>query len=121
MRKLLSKNGIFVCVVNVLIFAFLLVELYPVIYVISCSFSNPDAVNAGKVLLYPINFTLEGYKRVFAYGDIWLGYLNTIFYTLVGTSINLLVTLPCAYALSRKDVPGSKFIMIFFMITMYTK
>lgn len=119
MRKLLSKNGIFVCVVNVLIFAFLLVELYPVIYVISCSFSNPDAVNAGKVLLYPINFTLEGYKRVFAYGDIWLGYLNTIFYTLVGTSINLLVTLPCAYALSRKDVPGSKFIMIFFMITMY--
>lgn len=119
MRKLLSKNGIFVCVVNVLIFAFLLVELYPVIYVISCSFSNPDAVNAGKVLLYPINFTLEGYKRVFAYGDIWLGYLNTIFYTLVGTSINLLVTLPCAYALSRKDVPGSKIIMVFFMITMY--
>lgn len=118
-RRIIKGSSFFQLVVNALIFAFLLIELYPIIYVVSCSFSDPDAVNAGKVLLMPVGFTLEGYKRVFEYRDIWVGYGNTIFYTVVGTIINLLVTLPCAYALSRKNVAGSKFIMIFFMVTMY--
>lgn len=118
-RRTIKGSSFFQLVVNALIFAFLLIELYPIIYVVSCSFSDPDAVNAGKVLLMPVGFTLEGYKRVFEYRDIWVGYGNTIFYTVVGTIINLLVTLPCAYALSRKNVAGSKFIMIFFMVTMY--
>ncbi|MBQ8231430.1 MAG: carbohydrate ABC transporter permease [Lachnospiraceae bacterium] len=118
-RKILKGSSFFQLIVNTLIFVFLLIELYPIIYVVSCSFSDPDAVNAGKVLLMPIGFTLEGYKRVFEYRDIWVGYGNTIFYTVVGTIINLLVTLPCAYALSRKNVAGSKFVMIFFMVTMY--
>ncbi|MBQ7840150.1 MAG: carbohydrate ABC transporter permease [Lachnospiraceae bacterium] len=119
MKKKMNGNTVFQYVINVLIFAFLIVELYPIIYVVSCSFSDPEAVNAGKVLLFPQGFTLEGYKRVLQYRDIWIGYANTIFYTVVGTCINLLVTLPCAYALSRKDVAGSKYIMVFFLITMY--
>ena len=118
-KHVINGNKFFQLMVNLLIFAFLIVELYPIIYVVSCSFSDPDAVNAGKVLLFPQGFTLEGYKRVLKYRDIWIGYANTIFYTVVGTCINLLVTLPCAYALSRKDVAGSKYIMVFFMITMY--
>lgn len=119
LKRFLRGSQLFQWTVNIIIFAFLVVELYPIIYVISCSVSDPEAVNAGKVFLGPVGFTLEGYKRVLEYKDIWIGYANTIFYTVVGTMINLIVTLPCAYALSRKDLAGSKFFMIFFMITMY--
>lgn len=122
MKKLHSYirgNRFFQSVVNLLLSAFLLVELYPIIYVISCSFSNPDAITAGKVLLWPVDISLEGYRQIFQYTDIWIGYGNTIFYTVVGTVINLAVTLPCAYALSRNDLIGGKLFMIFFMITMY--
>lgn len=122
MKKLYSYirgNSFFQMVVNLLLSAFLLVELYPILYVISCSFSNPDAITAGKVLLWPVDVSLEGYRQIFQYTDIWIGYGNTIFYTVVGTAINLAVTLPCAYALSRNDLIGGKAIMIFFMITMY--
>ena len=87
--------------------------------VISCSFSNPDVVAAGEIILWPKDFTLDGYKKILAYTDIWIGYGNTVFYTVLGTIVNLVVTLPCAYALSRKDLVGRKSIMVFFMITMY--
>ena len=119
LKRFFRGSQLFQWVVNIIIFAFLVVELYPIIYVISCSISDPEAVNSGKVFLGPVGFTLEGYKRVLEYKDIWVGYANTIFYTVVGTLINLAVTLPCAYALSRKDLAGGKFFMIFFMITMY--
>lgn len=119
LKKVLSGSKLFQFIVNTIIFVFLLIELYPVIYVVSCSFSDPEAVNAGKVLLGPIGFTLEGYQRVLQNNDIWIGYANTIFYTVVGTLINLAVTLPCAYALSRKDLAGSTYFMLFFMVTMY--
>ncbi len=118
-ERYISGSKIFQIIVDVIIFVFLLIELYPIIYVVSCSFSDPEAVNTGKVLLWPVGFTLEGYKKVLTYADIWIGYGNTIFYTVVGTLINLAVTLPCAYALSRKDLAGNKYLMIFFMVTMY--
>lgn len=119
LRGYVKGSRFFQTVVNLLLSVFLLVELYPILYVISCSFSNPDAVTAGEILLWPVGFSLEGYKHIFRYTDIWIGYGNTIFYTVVGTMINLAVTLTCAYALSRSDLIGRKFIMIFFMITMY--
>lgn len=118
-KKFFRGSRFFQITVNVLLFLFLIVELYPIIYVISCSFSDPDAVTAGKVVLFPEGFTLEGYKRILEYADIWIGYANTIFYTVLGTMVNLAVTLPCAYALSRKELVGRKYIMVFFMITMY--
>ena len=106
--------------VNIIIIAlFFVVCLYPMIFVISASISDPNAVAAGKMLLFPVGLTLEGYQRVFSYKDIWTGYANTIFYTVAGTCLNLLFTIPAAYALSRKDLKGRNFIMAMFIVTMY--
>ncbi|MBM7599996.1 putative aldouronate transport system permease protein [Virgibacillus halotolerans] len=93
--------------------------LYPVIYIISASISNPADVNSGKMWLFPKGITLEGYKIIFENSDIWRGYLNTIFYTVLGTSINLAVTIPAAYALSRKDLVGRNLLMGIFVLTMF--
>ena len=96
-----------------------IITLYPLIYVVSASISNPTAVASGKMILWPIEPTLDGYNFVFKYKEIWTGYGNTIFYTVVGTLLNLLVTLPAAYALARKDMAGRGFIMTMFIVTMY--
>ena len=118
-RKWIRSDGFFQGIVTIMLWLIFLVELYPIVYVISASFSNPEAVARGDLILWPIGFTLEGYKYVFQYRDIWIGYGNTIFYTVAGTLLNLAVTLPCAYALSRKEVPGRNKLMVFFMITMF--
>ncbi len=97
----------------------LLIILYPLVYVLSASFSSPFSVASGKMWLYPVDFTLDGYRRLFNYSEIWVGYGNTLFYTVFGTLLNLIVTLPCAYAISRKDFVGGKVIIIMFMITMF--
>ena len=96
-------NRLFALVNGTLLFLFLLVELYPMIYVVSASVSNPRAVASGEMMLFPVGFSLKGYEMIFQYKDIWWGYANTIFYTVAGTLFNLLLTLPAAYALSRKD------------------
>lgn len=98
--------------------AFVLV-LYPVIYILSASISTPSYVNSGEMWLLPKGITFEGYIRVFENSKIWVGYGNTILYTVVGTLINLLVTLPAAYALSRKDFVGRGFFMGMFLVTMF--
>ena len=95
------------------------ITLYPLIYVISASISSPDAVASGRMILWPVDITWKGYQYILQYGDIWTGYANTLFYTLVGTSINLIVTLPCAYGLSRRDVPFRGLVMTLVLITMY--
>lgn len=97
----------------------LLVTLYPLVYVLSASFSDPLSVTKGEVLLLPVKPSLEGYKTILEYKPIWIGYRNTIFYTVFGTMINMLVTVPCAYALSRKELPGRNFIVLMFTATMF--
>lgn len=97
----------------------LLVVLYPLVYIVSCSFSEPAEVALGNVILFPKGFTLEGYSYILDYDDIWLGYRNTIFYTIFGTIMNLIVTLPAAYALSRKDMPGNAIFTWVFASTMF--
>ena len=82
-----------------------LLVLYPLIYVVSCSVSDPSAVGAGEVILLPKGFTLMGYRRVFQEDAILTGYGNTLLYTVVGTAINLAVTVPAGYALSRRELP----------------
>lgn len=99
-------------------FAFLIV-LYPLIYILSASISDPKLVGSGEMWLLPKGITFEGYIRVFENENIWNGYLNTIIYTVVGTMINLVVTLPAAYALSRKDFYGRGFFTAMFMVTMF--
>ena len=97
----------------------LLIVLYPLINVLSCSFSDPLEVGAGHVILLPKGLNVLGYKRVFQDPSIMTGYANSLFYTVVGTVINLLVTVPAGYALSRSDLPGRSVIMGYFMFTMY--
>ncbi|NLG97637.1 MAG: carbohydrate ABC transporter permease [Chloroflexi bacterium] len=92
--------------------------LYPLIYIVSASFSDPIAVSAGKVILWPVNFTLKGYQRIFEYSRIWSGYMNSIFYAVVGTLVNVTMTILAAYPLSRKDLFGRKVIMFLFVFSM---
>ncbi|WP_106766224.1 carbohydrate ABC transporter permease [Paenibacillus faecalis] len=96
----------------------LIVVLYPLIYVVSASFSSSSAVLSGKVWLWPVEPTLEGYKAVFKNAMVVKGFSNTIFYTLAGTAINLVLTVMAAYPLSRKDFSGRNFFMLVFVFTM---
>ncbi len=97
----------------------LLIVLYPLIYIVSASFSSPSAVMAGRVWLYPVNFSLKGYEAVFQNRDILTGFGNSFFYTFFGTLINLIVTLAAAYPLSRKDLRPRNAIMLVFSFTMF--
>ncbi len=97
--------------------AFLLVA-YPLYFVLIASVSDPIAVYEGRVILYPIKPTLEGYARIFSYESLYTGYKNTVLYTLVGTSINVVLTITAGYALSRKDLVGRNVMMMGVMITM---
>lgn len=97
----------------------LVLVLYPLWYVIVCSFSDPNAVTSGQVVFLPVGFTLEGYSTILDYAPIWIGYRNTIYYTVVGTAFNLFLTLPCAYALARRDFKGRTLIMMLFTFTMF--
>ena len=90
----------------------LLIVLYPLIYIVSASISNPHLVNSGEMWLLPKGVTFEGYRTLLGNSSIWRGYLNTI-------SINLLVTLPCAYALSRDDFYGRRAFTNFMLVTMF--
>ncbi len=97
----------------------LLVIAYPLYYVLIASVSNPYDVYAGKTFFLPSDFTLDGYKAVFADDSIVTGYINTIKYTIIGTIFSVVLIYLTAYPLSVKDLPGRKFFSIFFIITMY--
>ncbi|UNK16872.1 carbohydrate ABC transporter permease [Paenibacillus sp. N3/727] len=96
----------------------LIVVLYPLIYVVSASFSSSSAVLSGRVWLWPVEPTLEGYKAVFKNTMVVKGFMNTIFYTMAGTAINLVLTVMAAYPLSRKDFQGRNVFMLLFVFTM---
>ncbi|EPY14266.1 MULTISPECIES: carbohydrate ABC transporter permease [Paenibacillus] len=97
----------------------LILVLYPVLYILSASISDPKMVASGEMWLLPKGITFDGYARVFENSKIWSGYGNTILYTVVGTCVNLAVTLPAAYALSRSDFIGRNFFMGMFLFTMF--
>lgn len=120
-RTKIRKSGsdkVFDGIVLVFLTLLLILVLYPLIYIVSASFSSASAVTSGKVILLPVDFSLEGYKAVFENKDIWLGYKNTIIYTVCGTFINVAVTLMAAYPLSRKDLKGKVILTFFFTFTM---
>ena len=95
----------------------LIVTLYPIIYVLSSSFSSPFDIMAGRVWLWPVNSTLEGYKVVLSYSRIWTGLYNSLVITVAGTLINLFVTIIAAYPLSRQDLKLRKPILMMFTFT----
>jgi len=119
MKRQSTSDNIYDFIVLTLSLVLLFIVVYPLWFVIIASFSDSRLVNVGQVWLWPRGFTLLGYERVFADARIWLGYRNTVFYTIAGTSISLLFTLPAAYALSRKDFPGRNLFMMFFVFTMF--
>ena len=104
---------------SVFLIVMFVIALYPIVFVLSASISDPQMVNTGKMLLWPVDITWSGYEKLLIYKDLWVGYGNTVFYTVCGTILNLLATLPCAYALSRRDFSPRNMVMIFFMFTMF--
>lgn len=95
------------------------VVTYPLYFIIIASFSNPSEVSNGNVWFWPSQFTLDGYKELLRHGNIWMGYWNTILYTVVGTAIGLIVNISAAYSLSRRDLVGRKLITFYFIFTMF--
>jgi len=100
------------------LFIFLLIA-YPLYFIIIASISDSVLVSTGKVLLFPKGVSFFGYNEIFQDSRIWIGYRNTILYTVAGTAVNLLVTLPAAYVLSRKEFKAGKIIMFAFVFTMF--
>lgn len=95
------------------------ITLYPLIYVLSASISSPASVTSGRMWLWPVEITWEGYARIMKNSEIWMGYRNTIFYTLIQIAVSLFTTLPAAYALTVRFLPGKKLIVFIFSVTMF--
>lgn len=117
--KQLSSDKVFDTVNVVVMILLLFVFAWPLWFVIIASFSDPYAVWRGEILLIPKGINLDSYKEILRYKEIWIGYRNTIFYTVIGTLINLVMTVCAAYPISRKDFRARNFVMVLFMITMY--
>ena len=115
-KRKISGFDIGITIITLLLIS---IVLYPLIFIMSSSVSDPTMVATGKVFLLPKGFTLAGYKRVFQDSNIMTGYANSLFYAVVGTCINLIVTVPAGYVLTKAEVPGTKIVMKLFLFTMY--
>ncbi len=102
-------------IVSILIFV---IVAYPLYFVIIASLSNPEAVLGGKLSFWPVGLNIESYKMILNEPKIWIGYRNTIFYTTLGTVINLILTTLAAFPLSRKDMPYRKLLTFVITFTM---
>lgn len=118
-KKRKSEDRVFDAVINTLSGVILVIVLYPLVFIISASISDPALVLNGEVLLLPKQITFEAYRNVFADNQIWNGYGNSIMYTVVGTLINLVMTTLAAYPLSRPDLPGRGGFMFLITLTMF--
>ncbi len=120
MRNIRTKGDLaFDIVMYVILALIFIVVAYPIYFVIISSVSLPSAVTTGQVILAPVGFTLEGYIAILEDSEVLRSFLNAVYYTVLGTAINVAVTVPVAYALSRSDLRGRMFFMIFFLIPMY--
>jgi len=119
-NKRKTKGEILFDAVNIFFLSIiLLIIVYPLIYVLSASFSDAQQVVAGNVRLFPVDFTFESYKAVFKNQNILRGFIITVFVTVVGTLFNLILTTLAAYPLSRRDLKGRNVIMFFVTLTMF--
>lgn len=111
-------DRLFLFGIYMFLIAVLIVVLFPLIFIVSSSFSSPQAVVSGKVWLLPVEVTLEGYKAVFRNPQIVTGYLNSLFYAVVGTVVNVALTVMLAYPIAKKTFYGRNVIMVLLVITM---
>ena len=116
--RLASSDWMFRAVTTVLLVILTLIVLYPLVYVLSASFSSAHAVSTGQVYLFPVEFSLDGYRRVFEYDRVLTGYRNTILYTVTGTAVNVAMTMLCAYPLARRGLPHKGVFTFLFSFTM---
>ncbi len=113
------RDRTFLNILYAISFLILLVEIYPLLYVVGASLSSSDAISLGKVYLWPVELNFKGYEMLAQNKDILLGFKNSGIYLLVGTTINMVLTTLLAYPLSRKEMPGRNLITLFVVITMY--
>ncbi len=118
-RKIHGSDRVFDIFITTVVTIVLLIVIYPLIYVVSSSFSSGTAVASGKVLLFPVDFSLEGYRIIFSVKKVWTGYANSIFYGICCTMMSVVMTVMIAYPLSRRDFQGKKFLDIYFLILMF--
>jgi len=111
-------NRLFYILDTLFLYFMILVVILPLMHVISVSFSSPGAVSAGRVLIFPVDVNFNAYRTLIKTQSIITGMLNTIYYTFMGTILNIFVTIICAYPLSRKNLPGKKFLLCIFTFTM---
>lgn len=114
-----AQDKVFMTVLHVVLALVLIVVIYPLLFVVFASMSDPQYVNSGALLLYPKGFNLLGYQQVFRDQRILIGYGNTIYYTVFGTILAVAVNMMGGYALSRDDLPGRGIVMALFVFTMY--
>lgn len=117
--KYSAQDKVFNAVNYVILGSCLIIFLYPIYFVVIASFSDPDAIYLGDVIYAIKDFNIEGYRHLLANAEIWTGYRNSMLYLVIGTIINLIVTIPAAYVLSRKDMPVRKTIVGIFTFTMF--
>lgn len=114
-----QKDRLFQWTVNVITAVIAIVTIYPLIYVLSASISNPVHILSGKVWLWPVDLTFNAYSRVFKSANILTGYRNTILYSVGGTLLNVILTIMAAYPLSLPDLKGRNFVTFFITFTMF--
>lgn len=118
-RRQCIQDKIFDVVNYTVLTILLLIVLYPLYFIVIASFSSPRAVANGEVLFWPVEFSLKGYKELFGYKDIWMGYKNSIIYTFLGTTVNIIAVIPAAFALSRRELYGRNLVIGLYTFTMF--
>lgn len=117
-----SKNDkVFDFFLYLLAIIIIIIVLYPMYFIIIASISNPSDVSAGNIVFLPKGINFKGYLKLGEYSQLWVGYKNTILYTALGTVLSLVVNIPAAYALSRKDLCGKKLFTIYYLIPMFSR
>jgi putative aldouronate transport system permease protein len=118
MRQSKSEVPLTLCIGITMVIIFI-VMLYPFYFTIIASFSDPYKVAKGKVFLYPTGIMFDAYRYTFQNNEIWRGYINSMYYTVIGTLFNLFLTIPAAYVMSKKELFGRRVLAWFFLIPMY--
>lgn len=117
--KRTRQDIIFDVVCTTILSLLCLLVLYPLYFIVIASFSSPDMINRGEVFLLPKGITWDGYEKIFSYTQLWIGYRNTIVYTLLGTALNVVLTMLTAFPMSRPKFYGRKIFLFYMMFTMY--
>jgi multiple sugar transport system permease protein/putative aldouronate transport system permease protein len=112
-------DRLFVTGIYLLLWMVLLIVLLPLVYIVAASFSDPQAVIAGNVWFWPVRPTMRGYDAVFKNPKLMTGFYNSFFYMIVGTLVNLIMTLLCAYPLTRKQFGARNVLSALMVFTMY--